>query len=84
MNYKIFIERSAQKALSKVPVRDQNRMIESIQNLSDNPRPSNAKKLTARSGWRIRIGNYRVIFEIEDDRLIITVISIGHRKDIYK
>ena len=84
MNYKIYIERSAQKALSKIPTRDQNRIIESIQNLSDNPRPSNTKKLTGKSAWRIRIGNYRVIYEIVDDRLIIIVISIGHRKDIYK
>ena len=84
MNYKIYIERSAQKALSKMPKKNQNRIIEFIQNLSNNPRPSNSKKLTGRPAWRIRIGNYRIIYEIEDDKLIIIVINIGHRKDIYK
>jgi mRNA interferase RelE/StbE len=52
--------------------------------LADNPRPPKSKKLTARDSWRIRIGNYRVIYLIEDDNLIVIVIEIGHRKEVYK
>ena len=84
MKYKIFIEKSALKNLSKIPLQDQSRVINSIQNLSKNPRPPGNKKLSGRNAWRIRVGNYRVIYEIHDDRLIILVISIDHRKDIYR
>ena len=84
MNYTIFIEKTAQKDLSKIPQQYQNRIIKAIQSLAKNPRPSGSKKLSGRDAWRIRVGNYRVIYEIHDDRLIILVVVIGHRKDIYR
>jgi mRNA interferase RelE/StbE len=84
LNYKIFIEKSAQKDLSKIPLQHQNRIITAIQLLAKNPRPAGSKKLSGRDAWRIRIGTYRVIYEILDDRLIILVVVIGHRKDIYR
>ncbi len=51
-------------------------------NLAEDPRPSGVKKLSGRDAWRIRVGKYRVIYEVHDDKLIILVISIGQRKDI--
>ena len=84
MSYRIYIEKSAQKTLSKIPVSDQDKIIETIKNFSANPRPPGVKKLSNRDAWRIRIGNYRIIYEIEDNRLIVIVINIGHRKDIYR
>ena len=84
MTYKIFIEKSAQKDLSKVPRKDQNRIIKSIEELSINPRSAKSKKLTGRDAWRIRVGDYRVIYEIHHERLLILIVVIGHRKDIYK
>ena len=54
-----------------------------ILNLADNPCPQGFKKLVGRDGYRIRIGNYRVIYEIFDSELLIDVIAVGHRKDIY-
>jgi len=84
LNYKIFIEKSAQKDLAKIPLQHQNRIITAIQLLAKNPRPAGSKKLSGRDAWRIRIGTYRVIYEILDDRLIILVVVIGHRKDIYR
>ena len=84
MTYKIFIEKPAQKSLSRIPSVYQDRIISAIQALAKNPRPAGCKKLSGREAWRIRIGNYRVIYEIHDDRLIILVIVIGHRKDIYR
>jgi len=84
MHYEILIERSAQKSLAKIPKSEQSKIIQSIENLSDNPRPHDSKKLSGRNGWRIRVGNYRVIYEIQNNQLIILVLSIGDRKEIYK
>jgi mRNA interferase RelE/StbE len=84
LTYSIFIEKSAQKDLAKIPRKDQNRIIKSIEELSRNPRPAQSKKLTGRDAWRIRVGDYRVIYEIYDIRLLILIVVIGHRKDIYK
>jgi mRNA interferase RelE/StbE len=84
LTYSIFIEKSAQKDLAKIPRKDQNRIIKSIEELSRNPRPTHSKKLTGRDAWRIRVGNYRFIYEIYDERLLILIIVIGHRKNIYK
>ncbi|MDZ7724062.1 MAG: type II toxin-antitoxin system RelE/ParE family toxin [candidate division KSB1 bacterium] len=55
-----------------------------IYDLAENPRPPGCQNLSARPAWRIRIGSYRVIYEIHDDQLLVLVITIGHRKDIYK
>ncbi|HWC53378.1 MAG TPA: type II toxin-antitoxin system RelE/ParE family toxin [Chitinophagaceae bacterium] len=81
--YQLVIDRSAQKQLSKIPPPHFNRIIKSINSLALNPRPPGCKKLTGRPGYRIRIGNYRVIYTIEDKILTVFVIDIGHRKDIY-
>ena len=83
MKYKLFIERAANKELSKISLKEQTRIINAIKNLFDNPRPAGVKKLTGRDAWRIRIGSYRIIYEIQDDNLVILVVHIGHRKDIY-
>jgi mRNA interferase RelE/StbE len=82
--YLILIERAAQKELSRIELAYQNRIIEAIRSLSKNPRPSGVKKLTGRPAWRIRIGPYRVIYEIHDDRLVILVITISHRREAYR
>jgi mRNA interferase RelE/StbE len=84
LNYQLFIERSAQKNLAKIQPNDRERIIVAIRNLADNPRPAGSKKLTGRNAWRIRIGDYRVIYEIEDNKLIILVVDVGHRKEIYR
>lgn len=84
MTYSIFIERAAQKALAKIPVQNQERIITAIHSLTDEPRPSGVKKLSGRDAWRIRVGKYRIIYEIHDDTLIVLVVALGHRKDIYR
>jgi len=83
LKYKLFIERAANKELSKIPHKEQTRIINAIKNLSDNPRPAGVKKLTGREAWRIHVGRYRIIYEIQDDNFVILVVHIGHRKDIY-
>ncbi|MBU8901439.1 MAG: type II toxin-antitoxin system RelE/ParE family toxin [Victivallales bacterium] len=84
MNYEIQIKRKAQKSLAKIPEPFQTKIIASIRKLAKNPFPAQSKKLTGRDAWRIRIGNYRAIYEIIDNELIIIVLDIAHRKDIYR
>jgi len=84
MKYSIEILRSAQKQLSKIDRHDQIRIISGIKSLTDNPRPSGCVKLSGRSAWRIRVGYYRVIYEIDDQRIVVTVVTIGHRRDVYR
>jgi mRNA interferase RelE/StbE len=84
MPYQIIIERTARKEIQKINHADQALIIEAIQNLSNEPRPHGCKKLKGREAWRIRVGDYRVIYEIQDNLLVITVIHAGHRRDIYK
>ena len=84
MPYQIIIERTARKEIQKINHADQALIIEAILNLSNEPRPHGCKKLKGREAWRIRVGDYRVIYEIQDNLLVITVIHAGHRRDIYK
>ncbi len=84
MSYSIEILRVAQKQLAKVDRASQQRIIDGIRGLAGDPRPSGCKKLSGRTAWRIRIGSYRVIYEIHDDRLLVLVVTIGDRKDVYR
>jgi mRNA interferase RelE/StbE len=84
MKYQVDIERTALKSLEKLPLGARNKVIKSIESLSADPRPVGAKKLSGRDGWRIRIGNYRVIYEIRDKVCYILVLDIAHRKEIYR
>ena len=83
MSYNIVIRRSAQKSLSKLPKKDYERVRDAVWKLAENPRPNGYLKLTNRDGYRIRVGNYRIIYEINDNRIEIIILLIGHRKDIY-
>jgi mRNA interferase RelE/StbE len=84
VTHKIEILRSAQKQLSKIDRKDQSRIIKAIRELAEEPRPQGSKKLSGRPAWRIRIGSYRVIYEIQDDLFLVLVIDIGHRREIYR
>lgn len=84
MTYSLEILRPAQKQLGKINRQDQDRIISAIEELAGVPRPAGCKKLSGRPAWRIRIGSYRVIYEIQDEKLIVLVVEIGHRKDIYR
>ena len=82
--YAVLILSSAQKQLSKLPNAIATRIEDKLLELEHDPRPPGCKKLKGRDAWRIRIGDYRVIYEINDGRLIITVITIGHRREVYE
>ena len=84
MRYSIEIKRSAQKQLAKISKPFSKAINEKILSLETEPRPVGCKKLKGREGWRVRVGDYRIIYEIKDNILLIMVIDIDHRKQIYK
>ena len=84
-SYKVVLTKSAEKSLGKIPNRLLTKIIQDLQNLEHNPRPKGCKKLVNLDNlWRIRIGDYRVIYSIDDVILLVDVREIGHRKEIYK
>ena len=84
-NYKVFISTSAEKALSALPQRDIVRIISLIRSLGVNPRPQGCRKLSGRDDtYRVRLGVYRIIYDIHDDELTVLVLKVGHRKDVYR
>lgn len=84
MKYTVLIERYAQKQIIKLGSKAIPVIKAAIAGLADNPRPYGYKKLKGEEAYRIRVGKYRIIYEINDDIIIVTVVSVGHRKDIYK
>jgi len=84
MSYSIQILRRGQKELAQLPKHEYERIKGAVLNLSQDPRPQGCKELTGREAWRIRVGDYRVIYEIDDAQQKLTVLHIGHRRDVYK
>lgn len=82
--YSIVLSKKAQKKLDKLSDDIANPILLALGSLSENPRPQGCKKLKGRKGYRIRVGNYRVIYEIVYEVLLIDVIDLGHRKEIYE
>jgi mRNA interferase RelE/StbE len=83
-NYRIEIKKSAVKEISKLTNKALKRIIREIESLADNPRPFGAIKLSGDDKFRLKVGNYRILYQIFNDKLIVTVVKIGHRKDVYK
>lgn len=84
-NYRIEISATAEKVLKKIPKKDLTKIVESIQVLAINPFPEGCRKLAGEEcTYRIRQGNYRIIYEIVGKKLKVLILKIGHRKDIYR
>ncbi len=84
MKYQVIVPKSVQKELDRLPDDIVERILTRLAGLETNPRPADVKKLKGRDAWRIRIGDYRVIYEIHDRILQILVITVGHRREIYR
>jgi len=84
MSYTVLILRRAQKELARLPSGVYERVRDAIRALGQNLRPAGCLKLTGREGWRIRVGNYRVIYEVDDEQQSVTVLDVGHRRDVYR
>jgi len=82
--YKIIFMPSTEKDFKTIPRKDLDRIFKRINSLVINPRPRGCEKLTVRKYYRIRQGDYRIIYEIHDDKLIVWVVKVAHRKDIYR
>ncbi len=85
MSYEVEFSRGAKKQFRKLPIDVQQRIQTKINELAIEPRPNGVKKLQGDdNSYRVRVGDYRVVYEVDDNVLIITVIKVGHRSDIYK
>ena len=84
MSYSLNFSKQAFKELEKINEPYYSSIKQAITNLTKNPRPQGYKKLKGRDGYRIRVSSYRVIYNIFDKQLIIDIITLGHRKDIYE
>ena len=82
--YKITIKKSAVKELEDIPKKDLRRIVKRIQSLTQNPRPQGCQKLSGQSRFRIRRGDYRIVYSIEDKGFIVDIVKIGHRREIYR
>jgi len=84
MDYTIHILRRAQRELAELPRGIYERVRDAIRALAQDPRPPGCLKMKEREEWRIRIGSYRVIYEIDDEQQTVTVLHVGHRRDVYR
>lgn len=83
MSYQILMLPAAVRAIKKLPPEAKRRIQAAVELLAENPRPPAAKKLTGRPEWRVRTGDYRVLYRIQDDILTVVVIHAGHRREVY-
>jgi mRNA interferase RelE/StbE len=82
--YKIFIKKSATRELEGLAKIDLRKVLERIETLGENPRPAGAEKLAGVELWRIRQGNYRIVYSIEEDTLTVWIVKVGHRREVYR
>ena len=83
--YRILIKPSAIKDVEAVPLKkDRRSIVDRISKLAENPRPPGCEKLSGQDKYRLRQGRYRIVYSIEDQDLVVYVIKVGHRKDIYR
>ena len=82
--YRIVVKQSVSKDLRKIPKKDVKRILSAIQTLAENPRPPQSKKLSGQERYRLRQGSYRFLYSIEDENLVVCVVKVGNRRDVYR
>ena len=82
--YKIYFKKSVEKDLRTIPKKDLKKILQRIATLAQNPRPEGHEKLTGEERYRIRQGQYRIVYSIQDDALTVWIVKVGHRKDVYR
>jgi len=83
-NYKLVFKESVSKDLQPIPNKDVTRILQRMEELQENPRPVGSEKLSRQERYRFRQGAYRIIYEVSDELLVVTVVKVGHRKHVYK
>jgi len=84
VTYRVEIERVAVKALQRLPQADRTRILGRIRGLTEDPYPAGATKLVGANGFRIRSGDYRIVYVVDETDKIVTVTRIGHRREVYR
>jgi len=82
--YSVQISRSAERQIEALPRRDRRAVIATIQGLAFEPRPHGCRRMKASNSWRVRVGRYRVIYDIDDLSVVVLILKVGHRKDVYR
>ena len=82
--YRIVFKQSVAKDFRQIPKKDIQRILRRINDLTDDPRPAGVEKLTGDGKFRIRQGNYRILYAIDDDIITVTIVKVGHRRDVYR
>lgn len=84
-SFEIEISRTAEKQLKKLPEQDQLRVVRAVLTLAEEPHPTGSRKLSGYDDvFRIRVGRYRVLYSVFESRLVIIILKVGHRKDVYR
>ena len=83
-NYDLRIKPSAVKELEDLQAKDRRRIVSKIQNLAEEPRPRGCEKLSGKDRYRLRQGDFRILFEVDDGEQAVTIVKIGHRRDVYR
>jgi len=83
-SYSLVVKRSAERELRAVPKRDLGRLVARIQRLAEDPHPPGSEKLSGHDRYRLRQGDYRVVYAVDDERRIVEVVKIGHRREVYR
>ena len=84
MTYQVELRRKAQRSLDKLPKDDFDEVISVVKGLADSPRPKGVEKIKSAGLWRIRQGDYRIVYSIDDSQKAVTILRIGHRREIYR
>ena len=82
--YSVFFRKSVEKDLSSIPKKDVGKILKRIKSLENDSRPPGCEKLTGQERYRLRQGRYRIVYSIQDDELAIWIVTVSHRKDIYR
>ena len=83
-SYRVVFKKSVAKDLRDIPKRDVARILRSFRGLAEDPRPAGCEKLSGQERYRIRRGRYRIVYEIGDAELVVVVVNVGHRRDVYR
>lgn len=83
-NYEVVFKKSVTRDLRALPREDLRRILSRIRSLADDPRPAGCERLSGKDLYRVRQGDYRVVYAIEDMRLVVMIVKVGHRRDVYR
>jgi mRNA interferase RelE/StbE len=83
-SYSVLLNRSASNEIASLPLKDRRRVVDRIAALATTPRPPGCEKLSGEEKYRVRQGDLRILYEVDDRQLLVTVVRVGHRRDVYR